>query len=120
MPLTFAEHSLDYISLVPFKSTIYQIRIGHFTPIIYNIFAFALLIILLKLSKIKYSIAIVAAFSLLIEVLQFVFLLGAADIDNVIFRLVGIYTGLLIFTIGKKLYSKFTSKFKISLEKKPA
>lgn len=106
--LTF-EQRLYSVNFVPFKTILVylggkeDLRIAA-ENLLGNIIAFApmgflLPIITKKFRKVIYIFLIALAVSLLIEILQFVFVLGSTDIDDVILNVSGALLGLCAYKV---------------------
>lgn len=72
--------------------------LGFFVPILYD-------------GKFFKTLAYSFLFSLLIELFQFITMLGFADIDDVILNIIGSFVGYLTFKLFHKLQTKTISKF---------
>lgn len=98
------------INLIPFQGSL--IVNGHLQirEILYNILVFVPLGVYIGILKPKWSFIkmLLPCFclSFLLEILQFVFAIGASDITDVIGNTIGGIVGLAIFTLFKKLFSK--------------
>ena len=123
-PFYFDNFLLNSVNLIPFKTVIeYIVAFFNNTipthTIITNIFGnilafapfgfFAHVILNKKPSLLKFTLLMVSA-SLLIEVIQLIFLVGSCDIDDVILNVLGAVIGYLIFKtkICKKIIRRIT------------
>lgn len=121
--LFFKRTSFQSVNLVPFR-TIFDYLHGDLiaqafaaSNIIGNIVLFLPLGVYITLlnpvKKISVNICFIALTSLIVEVMQYLFKVGAADIDDVILNTIGGLTGILLF---KALSRFFKDKTRLAIE----
>ncbi len=101
------------MNLVPFATIRLFITSGHIRGILVNVFgniaAFVPMGLLLpvafeKSARLCRTLLITFGVSLMIEIVQYVFGVGAADVDDLVLNLSGGLTGYLVFAAGRVLY----------------
>jgi len=97
------------INLIPFADSANVNNQIYFNEIIYNVFAFIPFGIYIGMLKPSWSflkkIAVIAGVSLLFEVLQFIFAIGASDITDLIGNTLGGIIGVGVYIVFCKLFS---------------
>ncbi|MGR6342122.1 VanZ family protein [Priestia megaterium] len=102
------------INLIPFADSANVNNQIYFNEIIYNVFAFIPFGIYIGMLKPSWSflkkIAVIAGVSLLFEVLQFIFAIGASDITDLIGNTLGGIIGVGVYIVFCKLFSTKANK----------
>ncbi|MGW9019640.1 VanZ family protein [Priestia megaterium] len=102
------------INLIPFAGSANVNNQIDFNEIIYNVLAFIPFGIYISMLKPNWSflkkIAVIAGVSLLFEVLQFIFAIGASDITDFIGNTLGGIIGVGVYIVFCKLFSTKTNK----------
>ena len=102
------------INLIPFADSANVNNQIYFNEIIYNVFAFIPFGIYIGMLKPSWSflkkIAVIAGVSLLFEVLQFIFAIGASDITDFIGNTLGGIIGVGVYIVFCKLFSTKANK----------
>ncbi|MGG0474509.1 VanZ family protein [Priestia aryabhattai] len=102
------------INLIPFAGSAKVNNQIYFNEIIYNVLAFIPFGIYISMLKPNWSflkkIAVIAGVSLLFEVLQFIFAIGASDITDLIGNALGGIIGVGVYIVFCKLFSTKANK----------
>jgi glycopeptide antibiotics resistance protein len=102
------------INLIPFAGSASVNNQIDFNEIIYNVFAFIPFGIYISMLKPSWSflkkIAVIAGVSLLFEVLQFIFAIGASDITDLIGNTLGGIIGVGVYIVFCKLFGTKANK----------
>jgi len=102
------------INLIPFAGSANVNNQIDFNEIIYNVLAFIPFGIYISMLKPNWSflkkIAVIAGVSLLFEVLQFIFAIGASDITDLIGNTLGGIIGVGVYIVFCKLFSTKANK----------
>ncbi|MFP7736170.1 VanZ family protein [Priestia aryabhattai] len=102
------------INLIPFAGSANVNNQIDFNEIIYNVFAFIPFGIYISMLKLSWSflkkIAVIAGVSLLFEVLQFIFAIGASDITDFMGNTLGGIIGVGVYIVFCKLFSTKANK----------
>jgi len=102
------------INLIPFAGSAKVNNQIYFNEIIYNVLAFIPFGIYISMLKPNWSflkkIAVIAGVSLLFEVLQFIFAIGASDITDLIGNTLGGIIGVGVYIVFCKLFSTKANK----------
>ncbi|MDR7246543.1 VanZ family protein [Priestia megaterium] len=102
------------INLIPFAGSANVNNQIDFNEIIYNVFAFIPFGIYISMLKPSWSflkkIAVIAGVSLLFEVLQFIFAIGASDITDLIGNTLGGIIGVGVYIVFCKLFGTKANK----------
>ncbi|MGE7717728.1 Glycopeptide antibiotics resistance protein [Priestia megaterium] len=102
------------INLIPFAGSAKVNNQIYFNEIIYNVLAFIPFGIYISMLKPNWSflkkIAVIAGVSLLFEILQFIFAIGASDITDFIGNTLGGIIGVGVYIVFYKLFSTKTNK----------
>ncbi|MBP1048124.1 VanZ family protein [Enterococcus sp. BWM-S5] len=101
--------NLQYINLIPFAESSFQTGDFNTLEVLGNFIIFIPFGIYLNLlsSKLPYwkQILLIAASSLFVEVLQFIFSIGVTDITDLITNTLGGITGILLYLLLKKYFA---------------
>ncbi|MDO6851915.1 VanZ family protein [Priestia megaterium] len=102
------------INLIPFAGSANVNNQIDFNEIVYNVLAFIPFGIYISMLKPNWSflkkIAVISGVSLLFEVLQFIFAIGASDITDLIGNTLGGIIGVGVYIVFCKLFSTKTNK----------
>ena len=102
------------INLIPFAGSANVNNQIDFNEIIYNVLAFIPFGIYISMLKPNWSflkkIAVIAGVSLLFEILQFIFAIGASDITDLIGNTLGGIIGVGVYIVFCKLFSTKANK----------
>ncbi len=108
--LNYHTRSLNFI---PFSNMFTSGESGSLREIVYNLIAFVPMGLLLsvncKKANMWQKLALIIAFSILIEAVQYIFAIGASDITDIISNTLGGLLGLILY----KVFNKFIAPEKL-------